>query len=66
MKENNPNNRDKIFEELEYFVDTSVKSMLNGYVPPKEYGNKSDDDVKCQEKIEVLEPYEIFNPFDNQ
>lgn len=66
MKENDPNSSEGIFEELEYFIDTSVKSMLNGYIPPKKYNDKQSDNVKYQENIEVFDPYEVFNPFDNQ
>ena len=66
MKENDPNSSERIFEELEYFVDTSVKSMLNGYIPPKKYNDKQSDNVKCQEKIEVFDFCEVFDPFNNQ
>ncbi len=66
MKENDPNSSERIFEELEYFIDTSVKSMLNGYIPPKKYNDKQSENVKYQENIEVFDPYEVFNPFNNQ
>lgn len=66
MEEKNPNKNDSIFEELEYFCGASVKSMMNGYNPPKQYSNNLDNKEKDKEKIELFEPYEIFDPFDDK
>lgn len=63
MESNNPNKNEKIFEELEYFFDTSVKSMINGYIPPKQYFDEQKVEIKTEEKIELFEPYEVFDPF---
>lgn len=55
-----------IVEELEYFCDTSVKSMINGYVPPKQYF----DDEKHLENIgkiaESKTSYEVFDPLNDK
>ena len=59
MKENDPNSSERIFEELEYFIDTSVKSMLNGYIPPKKYNDKQSENVKYQEIYQLLEAYTL-------
>lgn len=65
MEEKNPNKNDSIFEELEYFCFASVKSMVNGYNPPKKYLDNQIDKDKVEEKVELFEPYEVFNPFDD-
>lgn len=63
MENNSPDKNEKIFEELEYFFDTSVKSMINGYIPPKQYFEDKNGEIKAEDKIETFEPYEVFDPF---
>ena len=63
MESNGPDKNEKIFEELEYFFDTSVKSMINGYIPPKQYFGEENSEIKAEERIELIEPYEVFDPF---
>ena len=63
MESNGPDKNEKIFEELEYFFDTSVKSMINGYIPPKQYIEEPNVEIESEEKIELFEPYEVFDPF---
>ena len=65
MLDKNDSNK-MIVEELEYFCDTSVKSMINGYVPPKQYfdDEKKLENIKTNDENKIS--CEIFDPLSDK